>query len=76
MTKKKKTNNYHHFVFLTSLESTLGVHHPRGGVNFKLAFSPTAFDAILDSPVVTDIFVVRKNLNVNFESYPTAIGLR
>lgn len=71
-----KKNDYHHFVFLASLESTLGVDHPRGGVNFKLAFSPTSFDAVLDPPVVTDILVVRKNLNVNFLSYPAASALR
>lgn len=66
-------NDYHHFIFLASLESTLRVHHPRGGMNFKLALSPTAFDAILDSPIVTDILVVRKNLDVNFESYPITL---
>lgn len=53
---------YHHFVFLTSLEPTLGVHHACAGMNFKLALSSTALDAILDSSVFSDILIVCENL--------------
>ena len=54
---------YHHLVFLSSLETTLRVHHARGRVNFKLALAATTLDAVLDLPIIADVFIVREYLS-------------
>lgn len=54
---------YHHLVFLSSLETTLRVHHARGRVDFKLALAATTLDAVLDLPIIADVFIVREYLS-------------
>lgn len=54
---------YHHLVFLSSLEATLRVHHPRVWVDFKLALAAAALDAVLDLSIVADVFIVREYLS-------------
>lgn len=53
---------HHHLVFLTGLESTLREHHTRGRMNFELALSAAALDAVLDLSVFADVSIVRENL--------------